>query len=126
YDAQLVLDGRLFVLAQQRPMRTAHDGSELRLTVVAVSDGALHTQHRVPAVTQLLIAARRGVAIARSGDRLSVIDLRFGRWLRDLVVPSGVTDIAVDDSLQWLALASADGLELVRPDALAAPSAHVA
>jgi hypothetical protein len=125
YDAQLVLDGRLFVLAQQRTMHGGEDSSELRLTVAAVSDGALHTQHRLPAVSQLLIAARRGIALARSGDRLSMIDLRFGRWLRDLVIPSGITDIAVDDSLQWLALANADGLELVRPDALIATSVPV-
>jgi len=124
YDAQLVLDGRLFVLAQQRTPRALDDGAgELRLTVAAVSDGAQHTQLRLPAVTQLAIAARRGAAIARSGDRLSLIDLRFGRWIRDLVLPSGITEIAVDDSLQWLALANPDGLELVRPDALAAPSA---
>ncbi|MCX5742815.1 MAG: hypothetical protein NT062_09995, partial [Proteobacteria bacterium] len=115
-DAQLVLDGRLFVLAQQR---AAHDGAELRLTVVQVSDGAQNTQIRLPGVTQLAIAARRGLALARSGDRLSVIDLRFGRWIRDLQLPDGVTEIAVDDALQVIALGSADGLELVRPDSLA-------
>ncbi|HEU4730546.1 MAG TPA: hypothetical protein VFT22_21760, partial [Kofleriaceae bacterium] len=127
YDAQLVLDGRLFVLAQQRaPRALDDDGGELRLTVAAVSDGAQHTQLRLPAVTQLVIAARRGAAIARSGDRLSVIDLRFGRWIRDLTLPSGITDVAVDDSLQWFALANPDGLELVRPDALAQAGAHAA
>jgi hypothetical protein len=122
YDAQLVLDGRLFVLAQQRSARPGDDTGELRLTVAAVSDGAQHTQHRLTGIAQLMFAARRGVALARSADRLSLIDLRFGRWLRDLAVPSGITEIAVDDSLQWLALASADGLELVRPDALGAPT----
>ncbi|HEY0481941.1 MAG TPA: AAA family ATPase, partial [Kofleriaceae bacterium] len=124
HDVQLVLDGRLFVLAQHRAARPGDDGSELRLTVAAVSDGALHTQLRLPAVSQLAIAARRGVAIARTGDRLSLIDLRFGRWLRDLVLPGGVTELAVDDTLQWLALANPDGLELVRPDALAQAGPH--
>ncbi|HEX4419017.1 MAG TPA: hypothetical protein VH165_13995, partial [Kofleriaceae bacterium] len=124
HDVQLVLDGRLFVLAQQRPPRAGEDRGELRLAVAAVSDGAQHTQLRLPEVSQLMIAARRGAAIVRTGDRLSVIDLRFGRWLRDLVLPSGITDVAVDDSFQWFALANPDGLELVRPDALAAPSAH--
>jgi hypothetical protein len=119
-DAQIVLDGRLFVFAQLRAARSHGDpGGELRLSVSAVSDGAHHTQLRLPAVTQLVIAARRGVAIARTEDRVSLVDLRFGRWIRDLVLPSGVTDIAVDDGLQWFALANSDGLELVRPDALA-------
>jgi hypothetical protein len=118
-DAQLVLEGRLFVLAQRRALDEA---GELRLSVVSVSDGAQSSQLRIPAVSQLAFAARRGLAITRSGDRLSVIDLRFGRWIRDLTLPAGITDIAVDESLQRIALATADGLELVRPDSLVAPT----
>jgi hypothetical protein len=124
-DAALLLDGRLFALTQHRAPRPGDDG-ELRLTVAAVSDGAQHTQLRLPAVTRLLFAARRGAAIARSGDRLSLIDLRFGRWIRDLALPAGVTELAVDDGLQWFALASDDGLELVRPDALTTAGARAA
>src|SRR5205085_3163525 len=41
-DAQIMLDGRLVALAQQRPPRAGDDG-ELRLTVAAVSDGVQHT-----------------------------------------------------------------------------------
>ena len=123
-DAQIILDGRLFVLAQQRPVRNADEGAELRLTVVGVADGALNTQLRVPNVTQLAIVPRRGLAITRSGDRLNVIDLRFGRWIRELVLPAGTTEFAVDDGLQRIALAHANGLELVRPDALAPQAAR--
>ena len=121
-DAQLVLDGRLFVLAQQRVGTKAGDEGELRLLIAGVSDGVQTTQLRVPAASQLVIAARRGLALVRSGDRLSVMDLRFGRWIRDLVLPPGITDVAVDEGLQWIALANPDGLELVRPDSLAAPA----
>jgi hypothetical protein len=115
-DAQLVLEGRLFVLAQQR------DGApELRISVAGVTDGAAHAVLRIPQVDQLAIAARRGFAVARTGDRLGIFDLRFGRWVRDLALPAGTTDIAVDDGLQMIALASADGVVLVRADALASP-----
>jgi hypothetical protein len=117
-DAQLVLEGRLFVLVQRR---TLDDVGEVRLSVVGVSDGAQTTQLRIPAVSQVAFAARRGLAVARSGDRLSVIDLRFGRHIRDLMLPPGVTDIAVDEGMQRIALANEDGLELVRPDTLQAP-----
>ncbi len=117
-DAQLVLEGRLFVLAQRR---ATDDVGEVRLSVVGVSDGAQTTQLRIPAVSQLAFAARRGLAVARTQDRLSLIDLRFGRWIRDLMLPTGVTEIAVDEGLQRIALASDGGLELVRPDALEAP-----
>jgi ATPase family associated with various cellular activities (AAA) len=120
-DAQLILDGRLCVVVHQRT--AGAEGTEVRMTVAQVSDGAQHTQLRLPGVTQVVIAARRGLALARTGDRFSMIDLRFGRWIRDLAVPEGTLDVAVDDSLQWIALATADGLELVRIDALSAPSA---
>ncbi|HSR95963.1 MAG TPA: ATP-binding protein, partial [Kofleriaceae bacterium] len=123
-DAQLILDGRLFALVQQRATPSAAgEGAELRLTVAQVSDGAQNTQLRLPAVTQLAIAARRGLALARTQDRVSIIDLRFGRQIRDLAVPEGTLELAVDESLSRVALANARGLELVRLDALAAPSA---
>lgn len=124
FDAQLVLDGRLFVLAQQRPARAGEDGGELRLSVAAVSDGAHHTHLRLPQVTQLAIAARRGLAAVRSGDSVGVFDLRFGRWIHNLQLPPGVTDLAVNDTLQHIALRTPLGLELVRPDALIASAAE--
>ncbi|MDQ3339217.1 MAG: ATP-binding protein [Myxococcota bacterium] len=124
--AQLVLDGRLFVLAQHRgreDFRTAKDGIELRLSVAQVSDGAQNTQLRVPNVMHLAFAVRRGIAVTRTHDRLGVIDLRFGRWIRDLILPAGITELAIDEGLQRIALASDNGLELVRPDALESPTA---
>ncbi|HWO25491.1 MAG TPA: ATP-binding protein, partial [Kofleriaceae bacterium] len=126
-DAQLVLDGRLFVLVQQRGARTEQvDSLEHRLVVAQVSDGAPNAQLRLPGVTRTWIAARRGLLLARAGERLSVIDLRFGRVIRELVLPEGTLDLAVDDGMQQLALATADGLALVPPEALAAPLAGAA
>jgi hypothetical protein len=120
-DAQLILDGRLYVLVQQRTA-TSGEPNELRITVAQVSDGAQHAQLRLPAATQFLIAARRGLAIARTGDRLSVLDLRFGRWLRDVALPEGTLAIAIDDGLQHVAFFNEGGLELVRFDALTTPA----
>jgi len=125
-DAQLLLDGRLFVLVQQRSGAAVPDGQEVRLSVAQVADGAQNTQLRLPSVTQLVIAARRGLALARTGDRLSVIDLRFGRWVRDLILPEGTLQFAVDDSLQRIALVTGEGLELVGVDALAVSPAMAA
>ncbi|MBL0216522.1 MAG: hypothetical protein IPQ07_21895, partial [Myxococcales bacterium] len=124
FDAQLVLDGRMFVLTQQKVARAGESDGELRLSVVAVNDGAQVAQMRLPGATQLAIAARRGVALARAGERLSLIDLRFGRWIRDLTLPSGIIDFAVDDGLQHIALGTPDGIELVTPDALPSPVAQ--
>jgi hypothetical protein len=51
-----------------------------------------------------------------------MIDLRFGRLVRELVLPEGTLELAVDDGAGQLALATALGIELVRTDALAAAS----
>jgi hypothetical protein len=119
-DAELVLEGRLFALAQQRLGANGEPTGELRLSIAAVSDGAQHAVLRIPNVDRLAIAGRRGIAVARSGDRLNVFDLRFGRHLRELVVPPGTIEFAIDDSFQRVALANANGLDIVAPETLAA------
>ncbi|HEY4238885.1 MAG TPA: ATP-binding protein [Kofleriaceae bacterium] len=116
-DAQIILEGRLFVLVQTRTNQS-HDAAELRVTIAQVSDGAQNTQLRLPGVTQLAIAARRGLAFARAPGRAGVIDLRFGRWIRDLMLPGGTLQVAVDETLQRIAIEHADGIELTRLDAL--------
>ena len=120
-DAQLLLDGRLVAIVQRR---AGEAGAELRVHVAAVSDGAPHTQMRIPAVRQHAFAARRSLLITQGDERLSVFDLRFGRWLRDVAIPPGVHELAVDDGFQRLAMAIGDGVELVRPESLPAPSVH--
>jgi ATPase family associated with various cellular activities (AAA) len=117
---ELVLEGRLFVLAQQRLAATGEPAGEMRVSIAAVSDGAQHAVLRIPNVEHFVIAARRGIAAARSGDRLSVFDLRFGRQMRELAVPAGTIELAVDDAFQRVALANANGLDIVAPEALAA------
>ncbi|HEX4455060.1 MAG TPA: ATP-binding protein [Kofleriaceae bacterium] len=119
-DAELVLEGRLFALAQQRLGANGEPTGELRLSIAAVSDGTQHAVLRIPNVDRLAIAARRGIAVARSGDRLNVFDLRFGRQLRELAVPPGTIEFAVDDAFQRIALANANGLDIVAPEALSA------
>jgi SpoVK/Ycf46/Vps4 family AAA+-type ATPase len=124
FDAQIVLDGRMFVLAQWRPPRPGEDGSELRLSVAAVSDGSPYVSLRLPSVSQLAIASRRGLAAVRFGNRVSVFDLRFGRWTHSLQLPDGVVEFAVDDGLQNIALRNAEWVELVRPERLVASAAE--
>jgi len=128
-DGQLVLDGRLFALAQQR------DGSpELRITVVSTRDGSLHTTVRLPQVVDLRFAARRGFAIAlvssgggsaRTADRLLVVDLRFGRLVRELVLPEDTAELAVDDGMRALGLIDHEGgVRIVSPDSLTNAAAY--
>jgi hypothetical protein len=117
-DAQLVLDGRLFVLLQRR---STDDTGEARMSVVSVSDGAQTSQLRIPAAGTFSFAPRRGLALARMDDLVTVIDIRFGKRVRELALPPGVVDVAVDSGMQRIALTFADGVELVHPDSLQAP-----
>ena len=126
FDAKIVLEGRMFVLAQWRPPRPGEDGSELRLSIAALSDGSPYATLRLPAVSQLAIAARRGLAAVRTGNRVGVFDLRFGRSVYSLQLPDGVIEFAVDDGLEHIALRSAAWLQIMRTEALIASVADVA
>ncbi len=113
-DAQLILDGRLFVLVQRR------GGDALRLTVAQTSDGAQNLHVRWPNVSRVTIAARRGIALAWGGRQGRLFDLRFGRWIRDLEIPEGVEDIVVDDGLERVALVFAGSVEIADLESLVA------
>jgi hypothetical protein len=114
-DSQLVLEGRLLALVQRR----GSDGA-LRITVAQTSDGAQNLHVRMPGVTRVAIAARRGVALALAGEQAQLFDLRFGRTIRELTLPAGVEGVAIDDGLERIAMVFANAVELVEVDALAA------
>ncbi|HSS01403.1 MAG TPA: ATP-binding protein [Kofleriaceae bacterium] len=109
-DAQLVLEGRLLVLVQRRGPATA--SAILTLTVAQVSDGAQNIQMRLPTGTRMSIAVRTGVALAWTGEEARLLNLRFGRWTRDLRLPPGVEEAVVDDGLEHIALVFPHSVEL--------------
>jgi ATPase family associated with various cellular activities (AAA) len=80
----------------------------------------------MPGVSRIAFAARRGVALALAGDQARLFDLRFGRTLRELRVPDGVTEIAIDERLQQVALLFANTLEIVDLESLTAYAAEAA
>jgi hypothetical protein len=126
-DGQLLLDGRLFAVVLQRTARVAPtEAVDVQLVVGAVTDGLTTAHIRVGGARQVVIAARRGVALVVTADRVRAFDLRFGRWVRDLLLADGIEQLATDLSLTQIALAGADRLELVAPDALAMPPTLVA
>ena len=109
----------MLVLVQQRPSST-----ESRLTVVSTRDGVVHTSLKLPRADDLRFAPRRGALIirdrGRDSDLVRVIDLRFGRVVREFALPEGTRDFAVDDALQVVAVITDDAVALARPDDLAA------
>ena len=117
-DAQLVLDGRLLALVQRRG--SAGGDGALRITVAQTSDGAQNLHVRMPGVTRVAIAARRGVALAVAGEQAHLFDLRFRRTMRELKLPADVEEIAIDDRAEHVALVFGNAIELVGIDSLAA------
>ena len=116
-DAQLVLEGGCARAA-------ARDGERRRRRAAALdrggdrwraTRGAPHPAGRSPRDRGTSRARHR--TVGRSTER---VRSAIGRWLRDLAVPAGTIELAVDDAFQRIALATADGLDLVGPDALAA------
>ncbi len=116
-DAQLVLQGRLFALVQKA-------ATEVRLTVASMNDGAAQTSMRFPDASDLRFATTRGFAVARVGQVLTVIDLRFGRIVRELFLPDEVTDFAIDAAMQRVALISPQGIAMVGADSLTESAAR--
>jgi ATP-dependent 26S proteasome regulatory subunit len=93
-----LIDGRLLALA------TRHAGSpDVRLVVLAARDGEVMTSMRLGAPNGLRFAARRGAAIVQFGKQLELLDLRLGRSLRQLQLPTEIDDFVVDDTLQHIA-----------------------
>ncbi|HPH67518.1 MAG TPA: ATP-binding protein [Kofleriaceae bacterium] len=117
-DAQFVLQGRLFALVQKA-------ANELRLTVASMNDGAAQTSMRFAEASDLRFATTRGFAVARAGQVLTVIDLRFGRVVRELFLPDEVTDFAIDAAMQRVALISPQGIAMVGADSLTESAARV-
>ena len=118
--AQVVLDGRLFAFAQQR---TA--ASELKISVVSARDGSAHTVVRFNGASSVAFAALRGFAVVRVAERLIIVDLRFGRLVRELELPPEVEHFAIDDTLALVGLVGPNGMLVVDPEALArTPSAR--
>jgi hypothetical protein len=116
-DAQLVLEGRLLVLVQRR----GDVGPDtLRLTIAQAYDGAQNLHVRLPNVSRMAIAARSGIALAWAGEEARLFNLRFGRWIRELRLPPGVEDVAVDDGLEHVALVFPNAVEIADLESLVA------
>jgi hypothetical protein len=82
-----------------------HRDTTQHLIVLDQRDGRLQHRLAVHGVTDARFTALRGLAILRAGaPRLIVVDLRFGKVLRQHQDARAMLDLAVDDSGQHLVL----------------------
>lgn len=116
-DGQFVLQGRLFALVQKAP-------GELRLTVASMNDGAAQTTMRLPEASEVRFATTRGFAVARTGQVLTVVDLRFGRVVRELFLPDEAIEFAIDTAMQRVAIIGPQGIAMVGADSLTEAAAR--
>ncbi|MBK7536428.1 MAG: hypothetical protein IPI49_13875 [Myxococcales bacterium] len=91
-------DGRMIALCFRR-----RGSDDLRLAVLGSRDGDILASMRLTSVSRVCIAARRAVALIQIGQKLDVIDLRFGRALRQIYVDPAIDQLLVDDTLQYVA-----------------------
>jgi hypothetical protein len=91
-------DGRMIALCFRR-----RGSDDLRLAVLGSRDGDVLASMRLTAVSRLCIAARRAVALMQVGEKLDLVDLRFGRALRQIFVDPQIDQLIVDETLQHVA-----------------------
>ncbi|MEZ4367615.1 MAG: hypothetical protein R2939_15265 [Kofleriaceae bacterium] len=105
-DGAVLLDGRSVALVLGAP----GDGAPAHLAVHGLHDGAAQARLAVQGVDLVRFAPARGLALLRSGPRtLVLLDLRFGRVLREHTEPRDILDAAIDHDGQHFLVRFGDG-----------------
>jgi hypothetical protein len=87
-------------------------GSLSQLVVLGLHDGATHHRIALTGVGRVRFAATRGLALMQAGARTVILlDLRFGRVLKEVVLERDLVDLAIDDAGQAVMLRHGDSLE---------------
>ncbi len=83
----------------------SHDHSEHQILVLSTRDGGLQHRIALTGTTLVRFAPRRGYAMVLSGLRkLTALDLRFGKVVKEFDETRDVVDVAIDDLAQHLAM----------------------
>jgi hypothetical protein len=93
---------------------------EKQLMLLAGRDGIVQYAARLNRVDAVRFAPLRGVALLRAEGRVLILfDLRFGKILQSFEHAGELTDLAIDDAGQVIAVRSGDELTIVSADQLA-------
>ena len=93
-DGAVLFEGRTTALAV-----APRGGPASQLVVVGLHDGAIHHRIALSGIDLLRFAAARGFALLRSGPRkIVILDLRFGRVLKEHTEDRDIIDMAIDDA----------------------------
>jgi len=102
-DGAVLFEGRSVVLV------VAHNGSLHQLVVVNLHDGSLLYRITLNSIELVRFAPARGHALLVSGAQLLIMDLRFGRVIKDHTERKSIVDAAIDGSGQSFVLRHGDG-----------------
>ena len=99
-DGAILFDGHAAALVVD-----GADGAALQLVVLTMMRPVIQHRLTLSSVETIRIAPTRGHAVLRIGERrLVLVDLRFGRVVKEHVYPRPVFDLAIDDAAQHLAV----------------------
>jgi len=108
-DGAILFDGRSVALLVEQ----AGDPPSRQLLVLGLHEPLVQHRLTLAGVDAVRFAPARGFALLRAERRLLVVDLRFGRVLKEHETERELTDLAIDDTAQHIALRFADGDDVI-------------
>jgi hypothetical protein len=104
-DGAILFEGRSAALVVMLPPPSIGAEPIQQLVVVGLHDGRVQHRLTLASVGAVRLAAIRGFGLVRAGmRRLLLIDLRFGRVLKEHHEDRDIVDLAIDPTAQHLAL----------------------
>jgi hypothetical protein len=114
-DGAILFDGRGVGLLVQSGSDAA---PRYQLVIAGLHEPVVHHRITLSGVEVVRFAPSRGFALLAVARRLLLVDLRFGRVIKEHDLEHAITDIAIDDAAQHIALRTGDNIEHLSMTAL--------
>ncbi|MBA3540841.1 MAG: hypothetical protein H0T79_14610, partial [Deltaproteobacteria bacterium] len=111
-DGSILFDGRSVALLVEQ----AGEANARQLVILGLREPIVQHRMTLAGVDSLRFASLRGFALLRAARRLLLVDLRFGRVVKEHDAEGDVADLAIDDSAQHIALRYHDHNEMILLD----------
>jgi hypothetical protein len=113
-DGAVIFDGRSAALLVATPPQAAGRAPVHQLVVIGLHEPVVQHRLTLTQVDKVRFAPRRGFALMLAARRrLLLVDLRFGRVIKEHPWDQDLDDLAIDDTAQQLAVRFRDTREVV-------------
>ena len=106
-----VVDGAVLFEGRSVALVVAHNARLHQLVVINLHDGSLLYRITLTSIDLVRFAPVRGHALLVTGAQLLIMDLRFGRVIKDHTDRKAIVDAAIDGSGQSFVLRHGDGAD---------------